>query len=67
MKCTLIFYLSFFRDVDDYALRYLVSILETYGGNEDDVETGFDVDEFIEMMAAYIPGFGDIEKYLICR
>ena len=45
------------RDIDDIVLNYIVGILEDLG-----TEDCFDVDDFVEMMDAYIPGFTDINK-----
>ncbi|KAJ7337925.1 CUE domain-containing protein 2 [Desmophyllum pertusum] len=43
---------EFLSSVDDIVLGYIVSVLEQLGEDEE-----FDVDEFAEIMAAYIPGF----------
>ncbi|XP_006812547.1 CUE domain-containing protein 2-A-like [Saccoglossus kowalevskii] len=48
--------------IDDIVLSYLVSVLEDL-----DTEDEFDVDEFTEMMEAYIPGFADINSAQICE
>lgn len=47
--------------VDDIVLGYIVSVLEQLGEDEQ-----FDVDEFAEIMAAYIPGFDTVNKYVQC-
>ena len=44
--------------LDDIALDYIVSILEQLG--EDD---SFDVEEFLEIMMAYIPEFKEVNRY----
>ncbi|XP_078000524.1 CUE domain-containing protein 2-A-like [Glandiceps talaboti] len=48
--------------VDDIVLSYLVSVLEDLGCEDD-----FDVDEFTEMMEAYIPGFTEIQSACVCE
>ena len=40
-------------------LGYIVDVLSSLG--QDD--TSFDVDQFSEMIAAYIPEFADVERY----
>lgn len=47
--------------IDDIVLNYLISILEELGNSsvEDEV---FDVDQFTEMMEAYLPGFQDFNS-----
>ena len=40
----------------------MLSVLESLGTNVNDAETSFDVDEFTEMVAAYIPGFHHINR-----
>lgn len=52
--------LLFNRTIDDIVLSYVVSILEDVG-SDDDPES-FDVEGFSEVMEAYIPGFGEIDK-----
>jgi len=50
-----------FSNVDEIVLSYVLSILEDLGDGscpEEDV----DVDQFVEVMDAYIPGFGDIDR-----
>lgn len=44
--------------VDDIVLGYIESVLEQLGEDEE-----FDVDEFAEIMAAYIPGFDAVNRY----
>ena len=45
--------------MDDIALGYIVSVLEQLGEDQE-----FDADDFPEIMAAYIPGFDTISRYL---
>lgn len=47
--------------IDDIVLSYMISILEELGNSsvEDEV---FDVDQFTEMMEAYLPGFQDFNS-----
>lgn len=54
-----------FSSVDEIVLSYMISILEELGsdGGGDDA---FDVEDFTEMMAAYLPGFDDIDR-LVCN
>ncbi|XP_060808987.1 CUE domain-containing protein 2-A isoform X2 [Amyelois transitella] len=47
--------------IDDIVLSYVISILE-----EASQDPCFDVDGFIEMMAAYIPEFADIDPGQVC-
>ncbi|XP_064594974.1 CUE domain-containing protein 2-like [Liolophura sinensis] len=51
--------------VDDIVLDYVVSILEDLG--QADVADDMDVDGFIEMMEAYVPGFGAIDSVRVCE
>ena len=53
------FVVSHHSSVDDIVLGYIVSVLEQLGEAEQ-----FDVDEFAEIMAAYIPGFDTVNKYV---
>ena len=46
--------------VDDILLGYIVNVLEQLGEDEE-----FDVDEFADIMAAYIPGFDEVNRYLL--
>ena len=50
-----------FSLIDDIALQYIVSILEELGGSNS-FEDIFDVDEFTEMMEAYVPGFQNFNR-----
>lgn len=56
-KINIIVFLAFFSSVDDIVLGYIVSVLEQLGEDEE-----FDVDEFVEIMAAYIPGFDTVNR-----
>ncbi|CAG4949479.1 unnamed protein product [Parnassius apollo] len=47
--------------IDDIVLSYVISILE-----EASQDPCFDVEGFIEMMAAYIPAFATIDAGLVC-
>jgi len=47
--------------VDDIVLGYIVSVLKQLGEDEQ-----FDVDEFAEIMAAYIPGFDTVNREDVC-
>ena len=53
---------TYFSDIDDIVLSYVISILEDLGDSEN-AEENIDVDQFIEVMEAYIPGFGEINRY----
>ncbi|OWF43069.1 CUE domain-containing protein 2-like [Mizuhopecten yessoensis] len=53
-------------DIDDVVLDYVITILEELGSGED-AEENIDVDQFIEMMDAYVPGFGEITSLDICE
>jgi len=48
-------------DIDEIGLSYMVSILEELG-SADSMEDIFEVEQFIEMMEAYLPGFGQIDR-----
>ncbi|KAL4233734.1 CUE domain-containing protein 2 [Mactra antiquata] len=54
---------DYISDIDDIVLNYVISILEDLGDskNTDDI----DVDQFIEMMDAYIPGFANIDSVVV--
>lgn len=41
-------------------LSYITGVLENLG-SQDSMEENFDVDDFVEMLEAYIPGFAEIE------
>ncbi|XP_060063269.1 CUE domain-containing protein 2-like [Ylistrum balloti] len=53
-------------DIDDVVLDYVITILEDLG-NGQDAEENIDVDQFVEMMDAYVPGFGEITSVDICE
>ena len=46
--------------IDEVLIEYIVNVLEQLGDDE-----CFDLDEFMEMMAAYIPGFETIKRLLL--
>lgn len=50
------------RAVDDVVLDYVISILEDLG-EEANGEDNIDIDQFTEMLEAYIPGFASIDGY----
>lgn len=60
MKCC-----DYFRDIDEIVLSYVNSILEDLG-DDSNAEENIDVDQFAEMMEAYIPGFGNIDRFGTC-
>lgn len=43
--------------VDDIVLAYVVDVLSDLGD-----DNSFDVEQFIQMMAAYIPGFAAVDR-----
>ncbi len=47
--------------LDDVILSYITGVLEDLGSQEG-VEENFDVEVFVEMLEAYIPGFSDIDR-----
>ncbi|KAK2565081.1 CUE domain-containing protein 2 [Acropora cervicornis] len=47
--------------IDEIVLGYIANVLEQLGEDEQ-----FDVDEFAEIMAAYIPGFDSLTKEEVC-
>jgi len=51
-------------DVDDVVLQYMVSILEELG-NSAALEDLFDVEQFTEMMEAYLPGFQAVDRFAV--
>lgn len=53
-------------DIDEIVLNYMISILEDLGDSEN-AEENIDVDQFIEMMDAYIPGFASINSVTVCE
>ncbi|KAG8190958.1 hypothetical protein JTE90_010822 [Oedothorax gibbosus] len=48
--------------IDEIVLSYIIGVLESLG-SADVPEDVFDVDEFAEMMTAYIPAFSNIHSY----
>ena len=54
-------YLIFYSAIDEIVLSYVISILEDLGDDKN-AEDNIDVDQFTEMMDAYIPGFGNIDR-----
>ena len=46
--------------LDEIAVDYIVSVLQQLGDDE-----RFDVEEFINVMTAYIPELGDINRYVL--
>ena len=60
----------FCSNIDEVVLNYVASVLESLG----EEDSSFDVDQFIDMISAYVPGFSDISrstsvvwKYLQCK
>lgn len=51
--------------IDEIVLSYVVSILETLATESGD--DGFDVDQFSEMMSAYLPAFSKINSAAVCE
>ncbi|NXA34567.1 CUE2A protein, partial [Eudromia elegans] len=52
--------------MDDVVFSYITSVLEELGSPQSSEET-FDMDTFVEMMEAYIPGFAEIHSGDICE
>ncbi|NXN08734.1 CUE2A protein, partial [Indicator maculatus] len=52
--------------MDDVFFSYITGVLEELGSPESSEET-FDMDTFLEMMEAYIPGFAEIHSGDICE
>lgn len=50
--------------MDNVFFSYITGVLEELGSPESSEET-FDMDTFVEMMEAYIPGFAEIHRYVI--
>lgn len=59
MSCVL----SVSSGMDDVFFSYITGVLEELGSPESSEET-FDMDTFVEMMEAYIPGFAEIHRYV---
>ena len=53
-----------YSSIDEIVLNYLVSILEHLGSGQA-VEEDFDVDDFCQMMQAYLPEFDVTDKYVL--
>ncbi|XP_041692708.1 CUE domain-containing protein 2 [Coregonus clupeaformis] len=51
--------------LDDVLLSYITGVLEDLGSQES-VEENFDVEVFVEMLEAYIPGFAEIDSVKVC-
>lgn len=54
-----------FSLVDDIIITYMASVLKSLGENPTEFEPSFDVEEFTEMMAAFLPGFDSINSTLV--
>ncbi|XP_030424595.1 CUE domain-containing protein 2 [Gopherus evgoodei] len=52
--------------MDEVVFSYIASVLEELGSPESS-EENFDMDAFVEMMEAYIPGFAEINSGNICE
>ncbi|KAA0718033.1 CUE domain-containing protein 2 [Triplophysa tibetana] len=52
--------------LDDVILSYITGVLEDLGSQES-VEENFDVEVFVEMLEAYIPGFSHIDSVKVCE
>ncbi|XP_044880037.1 CUE domain-containing protein 2 isoform X1 [Mauremys mutica] len=52
--------------MDEVFFSYIASVLEELGSPESS-EENFDMDAFVEMMEAYIPGFAEINSGNICE
>lgn len=52
--------------IDEIVLSYVISILEDLGDDKN-AEDNIDVDQFTEMMDAYIPGFCNIDSVEVCE
>ncbi|XP_052006746.1 CUE domain-containing protein 2 [Xyrauchen texanus] len=52
--------------LDDVIMSYITGVLEDLGSQEN-VEENFDVEVFVEMLEAYIPGFSDIDSVKVCE
>ncbi|XP_063047011.1 CUE domain-containing protein 2 [Engraulis encrasicolus] len=51
--------------LDEVLLSYITGVLEDLGSQES-VEENFDVEVFVEMLEAYIPGFAEIDSVKVC-
>ncbi|XP_074855912.1 CUE domain-containing protein 2 isoform X2 [Carettochelys insculpta] len=52
--------------MDEVVFSYITSVLEELGSAEL-AEENFDMDTFVEMMEAYIPGFAEINRGSVCE
>nr|XP_006014343.2 PREDICTED: CUE domain-containing protein 2-like [Latimeria chalumnae] len=52
--------------VDEVVLSYIIGVLEDLGSPES-VEENFDMEAFVEMMEAYVPGFAEINSVKVCE
>ncbi|XP_062851308.1 CUE domain-containing protein 2 [Trichomycterus rosablanca] len=52
--------------LDDVLLSYITGVLEDLG-SQASVEENFDVEMFVEMLEAYIPGFSNIDSIQVCE
>nr|XP_015201954.1 PREDICTED: CUE domain-containing protein 2 isoform X1 [Lepisosteus oculatus] len=52
--------------LDDVILSYITGVLEDLGSQES-VEENFDVEVFVEMLEAYIPGFAEVDSVKVCE
>lgn len=50
-----------FSTLDEVLLSYITGVLEDLG-SQGSVEENFDVEVFVEMLEAYIPGFAEIDR-----
>ena len=48
--------------MDDIVLGYIVDVLSNLG----EEDSSFDVDQFSEMIAAYVPEFAEVDRYVGC-
>ena len=52
--------LLYCSNVDDIVLEYIVEVLSNLG----EEDSSFDVDQFSEMIAAYVPEFSEVDRYV---
>ena len=52
--------LLYCSNVDDIVLGYIVEVLSNLG----EEDSSFDVDQFSEMIAAYVPEFAEVDRYV---
>ncbi|KAK6482054.1 CUE domain-containing protein 2 [Huso huso] len=52
--------------LDEVVLSYITGVLEDLG-SQDCVEENFDVEMFVEMLEAYVPGFAGIDNVKVCE